>query len=313
MTNEEVIARGANTTDEWIRTKLGIETRHIAADDEQTSDLATHAIHRALEAANLRPDELDGIICAVGIGDVPIPATACYIQEKLGISNMGFALDVKMACAGSIGGMMFARGLIESGMARNVAVVGTQLMSRTILDWDDRTVAPIFGDGAGAAILSPAPDSGSGILESRLHADGKLTGIIGQYVGGSRQWYTPELVRDKKVKLEMNGSAVWDCATEVLPKVMHEVVEAGGYQMSDVDFVVSHQANRRMLLHILERAGVPLDRTYTNMDRYGNTGPASSLIALDEAARRGHLQRGKLAVFTAIGAGMMWGAHLIRW
>ncbi|MCK6546433.1 ketoacyl-ACP synthase III [Myxococcota bacterium] len=313
MTNDEVIARGANTTDEWIRSKLGIETRRIAADDEQTSDLAVHAIRRALDAAHLQPQELDGIICSVGIGDVPIPATACYIQEKLGITNKGFALDVKMACAGSIGGVMFSRGLIESGMARHVAVVGTQLMSRTILDWNDRTLAPIFGDGAGAVILSPATEPDQGVLESRLHADGALTGLIGQYIGGSRQWYTPELVRDGKVKLEMDGSGIWDCATDVLPKVMHEVVEGAGYAMADVDFVVSHQANRRMLMHILERAGIPLSKTYTNIDRYGNTGPASSLIALDDVARQGLITRGDLVLFTAIGAGMMWGAHLIRW
>src|SRR5262249_48613631 len=160
----------------------------------------------------------DGIICSDGIGDVPVPATACYIQEKLGIKNYGFAFDIKMACAGAVGGISIARGMIESGLAKNIVVTGTQVMSRTILDWTDRTTAPIFGDGAGAAIISEAPE-GSGILVSKLHADGSLTDIVGQFIGGTKHWLTPEAVRDGKIRLEMDGRAVWDCATKVLPEV----------------------------------------------------------------------------------------------
>lgn len=312
MTNAEVCER-APTTDEWIRERLGIESRRIAAPEEQTSDLAVHAIRHALESARLEPNALDGIICSVGVGDVPVPATACYIQEKLGIQNNGFAFDIKMACAGAVGGVMIARGMIESGMSKRICVVGTQVMSRTILDWSDRTVAPIFGDGAGAVIVTEAPDSGSGILESRLHADGKLTGIVGQYVGGTQTWLTPELVRDGKIKLEMDGRAVWDCAVSVLPQVIKQVVEAGGFSLEEVDFVVAHQANKRLLLHVLERAGIPLAKTFTNIEQYGNTSAASALIALDEVSRKGLISRGQLIVFVAIGAGMIWGGHLIRW
>lgn len=313
MTNAEVVARGAPTTEEWIKTKLGVETRHQAAPDEQTSDLAAKAATRALEMAQLGPADLDGIICSVGIGDVPNPATASYIQAKLGVPTRAFAFDLKLACAGSIAGVMVARGMIESGMAKNLLVTGTQLFSRTTQDWSDKTTAGLFGDGAGAVIVSASPDPERGILASRLHNDGSKSELIGQYVGGTRQWYTPELVRDGRIVVEMKGREVWDVAVETLPAVMHEVVEAGGYRLADVDFVVSHQANERLLRKILEVAGFPAERSVANIARYGNTGAASALLALDEAVRRGHVAPGKLILFMAIGAGIGWGAHLIRW
>jgi 3-oxoacyl-[acyl-carrier-protein] synthase-3 len=311
MTNAEVCLK-APTNDEWIRQRLGIEERRIAAPDQQTSDLAAEAIKNALEIANLRASELDGIICSVGIGDVPVPATACYIQEKLGIKNFSFAFDIKMACAGAVGGMSIARGMIESGMSKHIAVVGTQVMSRTILNWSDRTTAPIFGDGAGAAIVSESPND-SGITVSKLHADGSLTGIVGQYVGGTKEWLTPEAVRDGKVALTMDGPAVWDCATRVLPEVIKEVLDEAKLTVDDLDFVVAHQANKRMLLHILERANIPLTKSYTNIEKYGNTSAASALIALDEVWRKNLIKRGDTVLFMAIGAGMIWGAHLIKW
>lgn len=313
VTNEEVCLR-APTTDEWIRARLGVEERRMAAPDEQTSDLGAFAIRSALEMAGLAPSELDGIICSVGIGDVPVPATACYIQDKLGIKNRGFAFDIKMACAGGVGGISIARGLIESGLAKRIAVVGSQVMSRTILDWTDRTTAPIFGDGAGAVIVSEAsPERKSEILVSKLRADGSLTGIVGQYVGGTKTWLTPDLVRDNKVKLEMDGKAVWACATTVLPEIVREILAEARLSLEDVDFVVAHQANKRMLEHILETVGVPMSKSYTNIEKYGNTSAASVLIALDEVWRKNLIKRGDRVILLAIGAGMIWGAHLLRW
>jgi 3-oxoacyl-[acyl-carrier-protein] synthase-3 len=313
MTNAEVAAVSPGCDPAWVVEKLGIHERRIAAPDEQTSDLAVHAARRALAAAGLEAAELDGIICSVGTGDVPTPATACFIQEKLGAAPAkGFAFDVKMACAGAIGGTMLARGLIEAGMARHVLVVGTQIISRTILDWRDRTTAPIFGDGAGAVVLSPSDDE-RGILRSTLRSDGSLTGIVGQTVGGTRQWYTPEAIREGAVKLEMDGRAVWDCAARELPAAIAEVLAAEGLTVDDVDFVVAHQANKRLLMHVLGLAGIPPAKTYTNIERYGNTVAASALIALDEVVRQGRLRRGDLVVMIAIGAGMIWGAHLVRW
>lgn len=314
MTNAEVCRLAPGCEESFIVEKLGIHERRIAGPDEQTSDLAVHAANQAIAAASIDRDRIDGIICSVGTGDVPVPATACYIQEKLGIAHTKcFAFDIKMACAGAVGGTMMARGLIESGIAENVLVVGTQIMSRTTLDWRDRTTAPIFGDGAGAVIVSASPDGERGFLESRLKSDGSLTEIVGQYVGGTKTWYTTEAVANGDVKLVMDGRAVWSCAVDVLPAVVQEVVEAGGYRLDDVDFVVAHQANKRLLYHVLERAGVPLSKTYTNIEKYGNTVAASAFIALDESVRLGHVKPNDLIVLLAIGAGMTWGAHLIRW
>lgn len=314
VTNAEVAASAPGCDPDWVVEKLGIHARRVAAPDEQTSDMGAVAIRRALEAAGVAAESLDGIICSVGVGDVPIPATACYIQEKLGIApQKGFAFDVKMACAGAIGGTMLARGLIESGIVQRIAVVGTHIMSRTILDWSDRTVAPIFGDGAAAVIMGPASREGQGILESVLRSDGSLTGIVGQYIGGTKEWFTPEAVRDGKIKLEMNGRAVWDCATRELPAVIQEVLARGGHRIEDLDFVVSHQANKRLLFHVLELAGISLEKTHTNIEQYGNTVAASAMIALDESVRLGRIRPGNLVLMMAIGAGMIWGAHLIRW
>ena len=304
VTNEEVAAGAPGCDPAWVVAKLGIEARRVAAPDEQTSDLAVKAAVHALAMAGIEARELDGIICSVGTGDVPVPATACYIQEKLGASvSKGFAFDIKMACAGAVGGTI-------NYVTR---LASTQIISRTVLDWSDRSTAPIFGDGAGAVVVSPAPDASSGILASKLRSDGTLTGIVGQYVGGTKEWYTPEAIRDGLVKLEMDGRAVWDCASRELPEVVREVVAEGGYRLEDVDFVVAHQANKRLLYHVMEQTGVPLSKTYTNIERYGNTVAASALVALDETVRGGLVKRGDLIVMMAIGAGMTWGAHLIRW
>lgn len=314
VTNEEVAAGAPGCDAQWIVDKLGIHERRVAAPDEQTSDLAVHAAREALAMAGLEADQLDGIICSVGSGDVPVPATACYIQDKLGIAHTkGFAFDVKMACAGAVGGTMLARGLIESGIAQHVLVVGTQIISRTTLDWSDRRTAPIFGDGAGAVVMSPSPNPDQGILNSKLRTDGSLTGIVGQYVGGTEEWYSKEAFEEGRIKLEMDGRAVWDCATRELPAVIREVVEDAGYTLDDVDFVVAHQANKRLLHHVLEVSQVPLHKTYTNIEKYGNTVAASAFVALDDCVRQGHVARGDLIVLVAIGAGMIWGAHLIRW
>lgn len=314
MTNEEVSAGAEGCDPDWIVEKLGIRERRIAALDEQTSDLAVKAAQRAIEMAGIDVKDLDGVICSVGSGDVPVPATACFIQDKLGIAaHKGFAFDIKMACAGAVGGTMLARGLIESGIAEHILVVGTQIISRTTLDWSDRSIAPIFGDGAGAVIMSPAPEAEQGILQSKLRTDGSLTGIVGQTVGGTQEWYSKEALDEGRVKLEMDGRAVWDCAVRELPEIIREVVKAGGHTLDDVDFVVAHQANKRLLSHVLELTGIPLSKTYTNIEHYGNTVAASAFVALDECVRQGKVKRGDLIVMVAIGAGMIWGAHLIRW
>lgn len=315
MTNDEVCALAPGCTSEFIERKLGVLERRIAAPDEQTSDLAVKAAEQALELSGLPADAIDGIICSVGTGDVPVPATACFIQEKLGLSaRKPFAFDVKMACAGAVGGTMLARGLVESGMHEHILVVGTQIISRTTLDWTDRRTSPIFGDGAGAVIIGRSPDpERRGFVESRLRTDGSLAEIVGQWVGGTREWYSPEALETGRVKLEMDGRAVWDCAVRELPAVVREVLDAAGESIESVSYVVPHQANRRIVEHVLDDLGVSHEKAWFNVDRYGNTVAASAFIALDEANRAGKLRPGELILVMAIGAGMTWGAHLIRW
>ncbi|MEW5855689.1 MAG: ketoacyl-ACP synthase III [Myxococcota bacterium] len=312
MTNAEVCER-APTTDAWIRERLGIETRRIAAPDEQASDMGQRAAEQALAAAGIGPDDVDAIICALGSGDVQVPATAAYIQQKLGIRTRCLAFDIRMACAGGLGGIHLARGLIGSGLARHILVVGTQLGSRTSVDWTDRLIAPIFGDGAGALVVSATDDPSRGIISGRLHTDGNLTEIVGQYAGGTREPITPEAMAAGRHFIKMDGKAVWECASRELPAVVREVLQEARLSVGDVEFVVSHQANRRLLLHILGLLGIPPERTYTNVERYGNTVAASALIALDEAVRGGHVRPGMNVVLMAIGAGMTWGAMAVRW
>lgn len=311
MSNREVCER-TPVTEEWIVEKLGILERRIAAPDEQTSDLGAHAARAALEMAGLQPNDLDGILCAVGTGDVIAPATAGYVQHKLGITNRCFAFDLKLACAGTVGAILMARGMVESGLARHVLVLGTYILSRTSINWKDKFTAPIFGDGAGAVIVSRSEDD-SEILESRMHTDGGQTEIVGRFVGGTRTPLTAAALEEGSHYLQMDGKAVWTCATTVVPEVVREVLGARKLKVEDVDFVVSHQANRRMIQHILDELGVPPEKTYFNVERYGNTSASSVLIALDEVVRAGRLKKGDLLVLTAIGAGMTWGAHLLRW
>ncbi len=313
MDNVELCSIVPDSAPEWISRKLGIEARRIAAPDEQASDLGANAARAALEMAGLEPDALDGILCAVGTGDVITPATAGYIQQKLGCTNKCFAMDLKFACAGTISGIAMARGLIESGQAEHVLVVGTQVITRTSLDWTDRRTAPIFGDGAGAVVVSRSPDGRRGLLASKLRTDGSLAHIVGQYGGGTIDPLTAELVAERRHKLVMDGREVWDCAVREMPAVVREVLALGNATVSDVDFVVSHQANKRLLMAVLEELGVPPERTYTNVERYGNTVAASAMIALDETVRQGLVRPGQLIVLLAIGAGMAWGAHLVRW
>jgi 3-oxoacyl-[acyl-carrier-protein] synthase-3 len=313
MTNAQVCER-APTTDAWIRERLGIETRRIAAPDEQASDMGAAAARKACEAARITPAQVDAIICALGSGDVMVPATAAYVQHKLGITHQCPAFDVRMACAGGLGGMHLARGLLAGGLANHVLVVGTQLGSRTSVDWTDRTTAPIFGDGAGAVVVGhQTAGGGRHILASRLHSDGGLTGIVGQFGGGTITPLSPEMLARGEHFIHMDGKAVWTVAERELPKVAREVVADTGWDISDVDFVVSHQANRRLLLHVLGLLGIEQARTFTNIERYGNTVSASALIALDEAARLGHLKPGMKVLLLAIGAGMTWGGMTVEW
>jgi 3-oxoacyl-[acyl-carrier-protein] synthase-3 len=302
LTNE-ALARRVDTSDEWIRTRTGIHQRHIAADDEQTSDLALAASREALAAAGIAPADLDLIIVATTTPDAVFPSTACTLQAKLG-AHGGPAFDVQAVCSGFVYALALADRMIASGMARNALVVGAEIYSR-ILDWNDRGTCVLFGDGAGAVVL--VPSAAPGLLSSHLHADGRYRDIL----------CVPGQVQHGKVTgtpfVRMDGPGVFKFAVRVLADVAEEALRANDLRAADVDWMVPHQANVRIMDATAKKLGVPLARTIVTLDRHANTSAASIPLALDVAARDGRLQPGQLVLLLGVGGGFTWGAVLLRW
>jgi 3-oxoacyl-[acyl-carrier-protein] synthase-3 len=302
LTNAALAAR-VDTSDDWIRSRTGIHQRHIAADGEATSDLALAASRDALAAAGLDPANLDLIIVATTTPDAIFPSTACALQAKLG-AHGGPAFDVQAVCSGFVYALALADRMIASGMARNALVVGAEIYSR-ILDWTDRGTCVLFGDGAGAVVLVPSETAG--ILSSHLHADGRHRDIL----------CVPGQVHNGQVTgtpfLRMDGPGVFKFAVRVLADVAHEALEANRLTAADVDWLVPHQANVRIMDATAKKLGVPLARTIVTLDQHANTSAASIPLALDVAARDGRLQPGQLVLLLGVGGGFTWGAVLLRW
>lgn len=311
VSNHEIAARVA-TSDAWIQERLGIKERRFAADDEHTSDLAALAAERALSTAGVAPTDLDAIVVALGSGDVTSPATACYVQEKLGATR-ALAFDVRAACAGFVVGLDVARAFVESGAREHVLVVGAGIVSRTEIDWRDRTSPALFGDGAGAAVVGRSRDEQSGFVSSFLCSDGSAKDAVGVYGGGSRAPFTPSSLERGEDKITMDGKAVWRHAVRRLPEAVRAVLAQADLGVDDVDLLVTHQGNLRLLETIGVELGIEAERTHTTVERYGNTLAASVAVTLDEAVELGKVARGDVVVIAAIGAGMTWGAHLLRW
>ena len=291
------------TTHEWIVTRSGIVERHIAADDELTSDLALQASRRAIEAAGIGLDEIDLVIVATTTPDQIFPSTACILQDKLGIKQ-GAAFDVQAVCSGFIYALNTADLFIRSGQARNALVVGTEVLSR-LLNWEDRTTCVLFGDGAGAVVLqqSEAP----GILSAKLHADGRHREMLGAtgYIGKGA------LQGDPFIK--MDGQAVFKFAVKVLSEVVEEVLAENQLQGSDIDWLVPHQANIRIMEATAKKLGLSMDNVVVTVAHHGNTSAASIPLALDTAVRDGRIQPGQNVLLEAVGGGFTWGAVLLRW
>jgi len=302
VTNAALAAR-VDTSDEWIRSRTGIHQRHIAADGETTSDLALAASREALAAAGLAAADLDLIVVATTTPDAIFPSTACALQAKLG-AHGGPAFDVQAVCSGFVYALAIADRMIASGMARNALVVGAEIYSR-ILDWTDRGTCVLFGDGAGAVVLVPSDTPG--ILSSHLHADGRHRDIL----------CVPGQVHNGQVTgtpfLQMDGPGVFKFAVRVLAEVAHEALDANRLTAADVDWLVPHQANVRIMDATAKKLGVPLARTIVTLDRHANTSAASIPLALDVAARDGRLQPGQLVLLLGVGGGFTWGAVLLRW
>jgi 3-oxoacyl-[acyl-carrier-protein] synthase III len=299
------------TSDTWIRERTGIRERRIAADDQATSDLAVAAAQKALAMAGVSASDIDAIIVATISPDMPTPACAAIVQAKLAATR-AFAFDVSAACAGSLYGLTIAEGLIKTGRARYILVIGAELLSR-LTNWQDRNTAVLFGDAAGALVVGPSEDDEHGLLSAHLHTDGSMASSLCIPGGGSRIPLSRDVLDQRLDKIAMNGREVYRFAVRVLPEALQEACAANGVTPAAIDHVVSHQANLRIVESVLERVGIPIERCWLNLDRYGNTSSASLPISIDEANRAGRLKRGDLIAMMAIGAGMAWGSALMRW
>ncbi len=302
LTNRD-LELAVDTTDEWIFTRTGIRQRHIAADRETTSDLALEASRSALRAAGVAPGDLDLIVVATTTPDMVFPSTACLLQAKLGVRNCP-AFDVQAVCSGFVYGLSTADSFMRSGQYRNVLVVGAEIYSR-ILDWSDRSTCVLFGDGSGAVVLRR--DSSPGILSSHLHADGSY----------ANQLSVPGTVCGGKVSgrplLQMDGGGVFKFAVKALDDLVEETLAANGMQKSDIDWLVPHQANIRIIRASAKKLGLSMEKVVVTVDRHANTSAASIPLALDEAVRDGRIRAGQHVLLEAVGGGFTWGAVLVKW
>ena len=297
------------TSDEWIRDRTGIEARHFVEDGVVTSDLAVEAAHAALATAGITAEQVDVIICASVTGDTPFPSTAVWVQRKLGLSCPSF--DVNAACAGFSYGLATATSMVESGMADTILLIGAEVFSR-ILDFTDRQTCVLFGDGAGATVIQASDRPG--IESTVLGADGTAADILIMPGGGSREPATEESVRAQRHRIHMpNGREVFKRAVVEMAAACREVLEKNGHTADDVDLLIPHQANARIMRAVAERLHVPLERAVVDVAEVGNTSAASIPIALDRAWRAGRMQEGDLVLFTSFGAGLTWGATVMRW
>jgi 3-oxoacyl-[acyl-carrier-protein] synthase-3 len=306
LTNDD-LAKLVDTSDEWITSRTGIRERHIAAEGETTGDLAYHAAVRALEAAGVAASELDLIVLGTTTPDLIFPSTACLIQHRLGANGCP-AFDVNAACSGFVFALSVADKFIRSGAAKTVLVVGAETLSRMV-DWTERTSCVLFGDGAGAVVLKA--DGETGILSTHLHADGGKKELLWNPVGVS-VGFKPDLP-NAGVRINMTGNDVFKHAVKALDAIVEETLEANGLDRHEIDWLIPHQANLRIIEATAKRLDMPMERVVVTVDRHGNTSSGSVPLALDEAVRSGKVQRGQLLLLEAFGGGVTWGSALLRY
>jgi len=309
VTNHD-LEKLVETSDAWITERTGIKERRMAAEGELTSDMALKAAVRALEMANCRPEELDLIVVGTISPDMPMPSTAAILQAKLG-AHKAWAFDLSAACAGSLYAMSVADQYIQTGKVKRALILGVELLTR-LIDWKDRNTCVLFGDGAGAMVLGPSEDD-SGIISSHLHTDGRQAGILCIPGGGSKHPQSEEVLKANLHKVAMNGREIYKFAVRALPDAIQEALDANGLTADQVTHVIAHQANLRIIESVMDRLGLPMERCWLNIAKYGNTSSASLPTTLDEANRAGKLKKGDLIAMMAIGAGMAWGSALVRW
>jgi 3-oxoacyl-[acyl-carrier-protein] synthase-3 len=308
LDNKELSLK-VETSDDWIRTRTGIRERRIASPDQPTSELALYAARKAIEAAQIQPDQIDLVIVATITPDMAFPSTACILQHKLGLGKVA-CFDLEAACSGFLYSLDVADGMLASGRYKCALVIGAEKMS-SILDWEDRTTCVLFGDGAGAAIIMTEGD-GPNLLGFRSGADGSNPSLLHQPAGGSKQPASIASIENREHFLKMNGKEIFKSAVRVMEKATRELLEANGLETQDVDHVIPHQANVRIVESMAQRLEIPLEKFFCNLDRHGNTSAASIPIAFDEACNRGIFRKGEIGVLVAFGAGLTWSATLVR-
>ena len=307
LTNGDLAARGVETSDEWIATRTGIRQRHIAAEGETTSDLGYNAALRALEAAGVDARELDLIVVGTTTPDLIFPSTACLIQHRLGADGCP-AFDVNAACSGFVYALTVADKFIRTGAAKTALVIGAETLTRMI-DWNDRTTCVLFGDGAGAVVLKA--DDETGIISTHMHADGGKKELLWNPVGVSAGFKPDE--HNAGVRILMSGNEVFKHAVKALDAVVEETLEANGLDRSEIDWLIPHQANLRIIEATAKRLAMPMERVIVTVDKHGNTSSGSVPLALDEAVRSGKVRRGQLLLLEAFGGGFTWGSALLRY
>jgi len=312
VSNEE-LSKTVDTSDEWIRSHTGIGNRHIAAPEEAASDLAIKAAKIALDKAQVDAMELDTIITATATGDYPgFPSTACIVQHALGAENAA-AFDLLAGCTGFIYALSVARDMIIAGSARHILVIGAEVLTR-ITNWSDRNTAVLFGDGAGAAVVSAnGKQDGRGILESVLRAEGAGAEYLMRKAGGSRHPFVDGETPADDLFLSMNGRRVYGFAVRVNTILINTLLRKANLRLEDINYIVPHQANERIIQAAAERLKIPMDKFFLNMAEYANTSAASVPIALNEMTEKGLLKRGDLIITLGFGAGLTYGGALIRW
>lgn len=310
LTNEE-LSTIVDTSDEWIVSRTGIKARHVAAEGEFTSHLASKAAVKALEQAGMEASEVELIIIATITPDTLTPATACYVQQQIGATS-AVAFDISAACSGFLYAMKLSKHLIESGAFANALIIGAEKLS-AFVNWEDRTTCVLFGDGAGAAVLRASREGEGRILATDIGTDGAQTHLLNIPGGGSACPITISNAGDRLATLAMLGKEVFKHAVTRMKNSANTVIERAGLKAEDIALVIPHQANLRIIDAIASRLDVPNDRVFVNLHKYGNTSAAAIAIALDEANREGKIKRGDNIVMVAFGAGLTWAAAAIEW